>query len=101
MTDFLQLHLLTTYPPSNPNRDDLGRPKTAMIGGALRQRISSQAIKRALRTSEAFETALAGHKGERTQRLGEEVLKHLLARNVAENKARTIARDVAEAFGKL
>jgi CRISPR system Cascade subunit CasC len=41
MTDFLQLHLLTTYPPSNPNRDDLGRPKTAMIGGRMRQRISS------------------------------------------------------------
>ena len=72
MTDFLQLHLLTTYPPSNPNRDDLGRPKTAIIGGRMRQRISSQAIKRALRTSEAFETALVGHKGERTQRLGEE-----------------------------
>lgn len=101
MTDFLQLHVLTTYPPSNPNRDDLGRPKTAMIGGSLRQRISSQAIKRALRTSEAFETALAGHKGERTQRLGEAIRDHLLAKNVADDKAHAIARSVAEAFGKL
>jgi hypothetical protein len=33
MSDFLQLHVLTAYPPSNPNRDDLGRPKTATIGG--------------------------------------------------------------------
>ena len=27
MTDFLQLHLLTAYGPSNLNRDDTGRPK--------------------------------------------------------------------------
>ena len=27
MTTFLQFHILTTYPPSNPNRDDQGRPK--------------------------------------------------------------------------
>jgi CRISPR system Cascade subunit CasC len=101
MTDFLQLHLLTTYPPSNPNRDDLGRPKTAIIGGRMRQRISSQAIKRALRTSEAFETALVGHKGERTQRLGEEVLEHLRGKGVGEDQARCIARGIAEAFGKL
>src|SRR5277367_543958 len=101
MTDFLQLHLLTTYPPSNPNRDDLGRPKTAIIGGSTRQRISSQAIKRALRTSDAFEIALAGHKGERTQRLGEEVLKHLIVRGVPDDRARAIARSVAEGFGKL
>ena len=32
MTQFVQLHLLTTYPPSNPNRDDQGRPKTANYG---------------------------------------------------------------------
>src|SRR5271154_4685140 len=101
MTDFLQLHLLTTYPPSNPNRDDLGRPKTAIIGGRMRQRLSSQAIKRALRTSEAFEAALVGHKGERTQRLGEEVLEHLRDQGVGEDQARGIARGVAEAFGKL
>jgi CRISPR system Cascade subunit CasC len=101
MSDFLQLHVLTTYPPSNPNRDDLGRPKTAMIGGRMRQRISSQAIKRALRTSEAFEKALAGHKGERTQRLGDEILKHLTTKGLAEDKARAIAGGIAEAFGKL
>ena len=34
MSRFLQLHLLTFYPPANLNRDDTGRPKTAVIGGA-------------------------------------------------------------------
>ncbi|MDO8841273.1 type I-E CRISPR-associated protein Cas7/Cse4/CasC, partial [Methanocalculus sp.] len=40
MTEFVQFHLLTTYPPSNLNRDDLGRPKTAVVGGTTRLRIS-------------------------------------------------------------
>jgi CRISPR system Cascade subunit CasC len=101
MSDFLQLHLLVAYPPSNPNRDDLGRPKTAVVGGRMRQRMSSQAIKRAVRTSEAFSAALAGHKGERTQRLGETIYVHLTGNGIAEEKARTVARDVAAAFGKL
>ena len=45
MSHFVQLHLLTFYPPSNLNRDDTGRPKSAVIGGVERLRISSQAIK--------------------------------------------------------
>ena len=32
MKRFVQLHLLTSYPPANLNRDDLGRPKTADDG---------------------------------------------------------------------
>ncbi|MEE9326478.1 MAG: type I-E CRISPR-associated protein Cas7/Cse4/CasC, partial [Cocleimonas sp.] len=42
MSRFIQLHLLTSYPPSNLNRDDMGRPKTAIMGGEARLRISSQ-----------------------------------------------------------
>jgi CRISPR system Cascade subunit CasC len=33
MSEFIQLHILASYPPSNLNRDDLGRPKTAVMGG--------------------------------------------------------------------
>ncbi len=40
MSTFIQLHLLTSYPPANLNRDDLGRPKTAFMGGAERLRVS-------------------------------------------------------------
>lgn len=42
MTTFIQLHLLTAYPASNLNRDDTGAPKTVVLGGATRLRISSQ-----------------------------------------------------------
>lgn len=55
MTTFIQLHLLTAYPAANLNRDDTGAPKTVVLGGAKRLRISSQSLKRAWRTSELFE----------------------------------------------
>lgn len=100
MSRFLQLHLLTFFPPANLNRDDTGRPKTATVGGATRLRLSSQALKRAWRTSPVFETALAGHMGTRTQRFGETVEKHLLAGGMAPDKALAAARDIAGVFGK-
>ena len=101
MSRFLQLHLLTFFPPANLNRDDTGRPKTAVVGGSPRLRLSSQALKRAWRTSPVFETALAGHMGERTQRMGEVVLEHLRAGGMAEPKAIEAARDIAGVFGKV
>lgn len=42
MTTFIQLHILTAYAPANLNRDDTGRPKTAIMGGVERLRVSSQ-----------------------------------------------------------
>jgi CRISPR system Cascade subunit CasC len=65
---FLQLHALTSYGPANLNRDDLGSPKTVMLGGRKRLRISSQALKRAWRTSDLFEASLKGALGTRSKR---------------------------------
>ncbi len=98
---FVQLHFLTVYPPSNPNRDDMGRPKTAVYGGVHRLRLSSQSLKRAARLSPAMSEALKGNMGERTQRLGDEVMKHLRERGADDGKAREIAQQVAAVFGKL
>ena len=100
MTQFIQLHLLTSYPPSNLNRDDLGRPKTAVLGGAKRLRVSSQSLKRAWRTSDLFQRALAGHVGTRTKGMGTEVLKALKAGGVADKTARAAAESIAGVFGK-
>lgn len=55
---FIQLHFLTFYPPSNPNRDGQDRQKTAEIGGVTRMRISSQSKKASVRQSRAFEEAI-------------------------------------------
>ena len=101
MSRFIQLHILTTYPPSNPNRDDLGRPKTARFGNAERMRISSQSLKRALRLSDAFQNGLRGRMGERTQRFGRIILDHLQRKGTSEEQALAIARKIAEVFGKL
>ncbi len=101
MNKFIQLHLLTSYPPANLNRDDLGRPKTAMMGGANRLRISSQSLKRAWRTSETFDKALAGHVGTRTKEMGRKVFKSLLDKGVSEKKATEWSKAIAAVFGKL
>ena len=101
MSRFIQLHLLTTYPPSNPNRDDLGRPKTARFGNVERMRISSQALKRAIRTGESFRQVLADHLGMRTQRFGRIVYDHLLNKGASEEQALKIARTIADVFGKV
>ncbi|KAF0119379.1 MAG: CRISPR-associated protein [Rhodospirillaceae bacterium] len=100
MTTFYQLHLLTSYPPANLNRDDSGQPKSAMMGGALRARVSSQSLKRAWRTSEPFETALKGHVGKRTKRFAEVVKDKMIAAGKDEKTADEAASKVAGAFAK-
>lgn len=101
MTKFIQAHVLTVYAPSNLNRDDTGRPKCAQFGGVNRLRISSQALKRAIRTSDAFKARVGANRGERTQRLGEVIRQHLIRKNVEAEKAKAIAQDIAGVFGKL
>ncbi|MBM3518220.1 MAG: type I-E CRISPR-associated protein Cas7/Cse4/CasC [Alphaproteobacteria bacterium] len=101
MTDFIQLHLLTSYPPANLNRDDTGRPKTARMGGAERLRVSSQSLKRAFRTSEIFRQQLDGTIGVRTRRVGPELFKKLVDGGMDEKIARKNVEAIAEQFGKL
>ncbi|PWC10959.1 type I-E CRISPR-associated protein Cas7/Cse4/CasC [Brenneria corticis] len=101
MTTFIQLHFLTAYPSSNLNRDDVGRPKTAIVGGVERLRVSSQSLKRAWRTSEVFEEALDGHIGTRSRRLGREVYGRLTAAGLSEKLADKAALSIAARFGKL
>lgn len=78
MTTFLQLHLLTSYPPACLNRDDLNRPKTAKMGGVDRLRISSQSLKRAWRVSDVFREQLTGETGIRSKELGRKIKEALL-----------------------
>ena len=101
MADFLQLHLLTAYGPSNLNRDDTGRPKSVLFGGAPRLRVSSQSLKRAWRRSRVFAEKLNGHLADRTQRLGKEILDRLLAGGMDNDTAMDLARSIAGVFGKI
>jgi CRISPR system Cascade subunit CasC len=101
MSTFVQLHLLTSYPPACLNRDDLNRPKTAVMGGVQRLRVSSQSLKRAWRTSEVFQQALSGHIGTRTKEMGVHVYKRLKKAGVAEKLSKEWAQKIAGPFGKL
>ena len=49
MSVFIDFHILQTVPPCCVNRDDMGSPKTAVYGGTVRARVSSQAWKHAMR----------------------------------------------------
>lgn len=98
MSTFIQMHLLTSYPPSNLNRDELGRPKTAKMGGKDRLRISSQSLKRAWRTSDLIEKALEGHIGTRTRRIGKEMI---LTELPADNPRSAVwANDILAVYGE-
>ena len=98
---FIQLHILTSYPPANLNRDDLGRPKTAKMGGVDRLRVSSQSLKRAWRTSDLMQSALGKHLGKRTKKLGGVVFTKLVAGGIGEKNAEKWASDIAGVFGAV
>jgi len=101
MSEFIQLHLLTSFPPANVNRDQLGRPKSAKMGGSDRLRISSQSLKRSWRTADLFQEALADHLGTRTKRLGVDIYKAFKEAGIKEKDAKEWAKTIAGVFGKV
>lgn len=47
----IEFHILQSFPVTSLNRDDVGSPKTAVVGGVTRARVSSQAWKRQIRSA--------------------------------------------------
>jgi len=101
MSRFIQLHLLTAYPPANLNRDDQGSPKTAKMGGYDRLRVSSQCLKRTWRTSDLFQSAMGSHLGTRTKLLGIEIFNQFIAGGIKEKEAKEWTKLIAGVFGAL
>ena len=94
----VELHLLQSFPPSNLNRDDTGAPKDCQFGGHRRARISSQAIKRAIRHHDAFKDSLSHTIADRTKRVGTEIERRLVEDHGRDAElARTIADALAHA----
>ncbi len=52
--NFLNMHVLISHSPSCLNRDDMNMQKSAIFGGKRRVRVSSQSLKRAIRTSDYY-----------------------------------------------
>ena len=75
---FIELHLIQNFAPSNLNRDDTGNPKDTDFGGVRRARISSQAIKRAIRQEPIFSDMTKVPLGKRTKEMAKPIKKRLV-----------------------
>lgn len=101
----IELHSLTSHAPANLNRDDLGRPKSAVFGGANRARISSQAIKRSIRTSNYLEEKLGEKLSTRSRQIPKIVYNRIAEGLIGDEKKLELLKKCCESFagaiGKL
>ncbi len=94
---YVDFHILQTVPPSCINRDDTGSPKTAVYGGVLRARVSSQAWKHAMRAAFAENARL--DVGKRTKKAAELVKAQILALAPELDAADKLAKKALENAG--
>lgn len=93
----VEFHILQSFPVTCLNRDDVGAPKSAIVGGVPRARVSSQCWKRQVR--------LALHDmgvrlGMRTKRVAELLQKACLDKGAPEDKAAACAAAIAAVLTK-
>lgn len=93
----IEFHILQSFPVTCLNRDDVGSPKSAVVGGVTRARVSSQCWKRQVRL-QLHEQGL--HLGVRTKLLGQAILTACLADGAPEEAATACCNKIAEAFAK-
>ena len=97
---FLELHILQNFAPANLNRDDTGSPKDCEFGGYRRARVSSQCLKRAIRTAFKQEQLLPPDKlAARTKRLAEELARRLESRGRERVPAMAVAQAALRGLG--
>jgi len=68
--NFINFHILISHSPSCLNRDDMNMQKNAIFGGKRRVRVSSQSLKRAMRTSDYYKEHIGEH-SIRTKKISE------------------------------
>jgi CRISPR system Cascade subunit CasC len=91
----IEFHILQSFPVTCLNRDDVGAPKTAMIGGTTRARVSSQCWKRQVRLAlRDFGVQL----GMRTKHLSQLLQEACVAAGASEEQAQACADLLAKAL---
>jgi CRISPR system Cascade subunit CasC len=95
---FIELHILQNFAPSNLNRDDTGNPKDTEFGGVRRARVSSQAIKRAMRKHDVFKNTVKTDIGFRTRYLTRKLNDLLEKSNKSAEESAAITRVIAALF---
>src|SRR5271157_2819962 len=93
----IEFHILQSFPVSCLNRDDVGAPKTAVIGGTTRARVSSQCWKRQVR--------LAMHDlgvilGTRTKLIGDLIAEACIKQGATEEQANACGSKIEHIFIK-
>lgn len=93
----IEFHILQSFPVTCLNRDDVGAPKTAMVGGVTRARVSSQSWKRQVRLAlSEFGIKIAV----RTKHVAELIKESCLSRGAGEEQAIAIAEAIAAVVTK-
>lgn len=91
----IEFHILQSFPVTCLNRDDVGAPKTAVIGGTTRARVSSQSWKRQVRLAmQDFGIKL----GVRTKKVEQLMHEALTAVGASEEQAKACGEAVAKAL---
>ncbi|MDD3847009.1 MAG: type I-E CRISPR-associated protein Cas7/Cse4/CasC [Syntrophorhabdaceae bacterium] len=98
----LELHVLQSFPVSCLNRDDNNSPKSALFGGVLRGRVSSQCAKRACREEARDQFDSDGFfKGIRTKLIFDKISSRLQGLGESEEMAVALARKAGNYLGKV
>lgn len=88
----IEFHILQPFPVTCLNRDDVGAPKTAIVGGVTRARVSSQCWKRQVRLAmQGFGIKLAA----RTKQAESLFVQACLAAGADEAQAQTCGKKMA------
>ena len=89
----IEYHILQSFPVTCLNRDDVGAPKTAVVGGVTRARVSSQCWKRQVRLALH---ALGIKLGTRTKNVEAIVANACLTAGASEQQAAACGKKIAE-----
>jgi len=92
-----EFHILQSFPVTCLNRDDVGAPKTAIVGGVQRARVSSQAWKRPVRL--AMHELGVPH-GTRTKFISKIVADACIAKGATQEQAQACGDKIEGAFIK-
>jgi CRISPR system Cascade subunit CasC len=89
----IEFHILQSFPVTCLNRDDVGAPKTAIVGGVTRARVSSQCWKRQVRLAMHH---LGVKLGTRTKKAEEIFIRACQHAGASEPQAATCGKKIAE-----
>jgi CRISPR system Cascade subunit CasC len=93
----IEFHILQSFPVSCLNRDDVGSPKSAIVGGVPRARVSSQCWKRQVRLEM---NKLDVIHGDRTKLISEMIAKVCRTKGATEEQAKACGDKIEQIFIK-